>query len=71
MTNALSGIRVIDATNVLAGPYCTYQLALMGAEVIKVEAAILPGSSVPTRPATGRTWASPFSLRTREKPRSR
>jgi len=33
----LSGVKVLDLTNVLAGPFAGYQLALMGADVLKVE----------------------------------
>ena len=48
----LSGIRVLDLTRILSGPFCTMKLGDMGAEVIKIEQ---PGKGDETR-----TWGPPF-----------
>lgn len=52
MAGALAGVKVLDLSRVLAGPYCTMILSDLGAEVVKVEA---PGGSDDTR-----AWGPPY-----------
>jgi crotonobetainyl-CoA:carnitine CoA-transferase CaiB-like acyl-CoA transferase len=52
LTLPLAGLRVLDLSRVLAGPYCTMLLSDLGADVVKVEQ---PGRGDETR-----TWGPPF-----------
>jgi CoA:oxalate CoA-transferase len=37
MYKLLDGIKIVDLTHVLAGPYCAYQLGLLGADITRIE----------------------------------
>ncbi len=52
VNGVLSGIKILDMTRILAGPFCTMLLSDLGAQVIKIE-----------KPNTGdetRVWGPPF-----------
>lgn len=56
LENALKGLRVMDMTRILAGPWCTQNLADLGADVIKVEHPVGGDDT--------RSWGPPYPERT-------
>ena len=55
MTQPFSGVRILDFTQVFAGPFACYQLALLGANVIKVER---PGGDDMRRGPPNKEWVA-------------
>src|SRR6202012_1857967 len=54
VTRPFEGVKILDFTQVLAGPYASYQLALLGADVIKIERR---GGEDMRRTPLSREWA--------------
>jgi crotonobetainyl-CoA:carnitine CoA-transferase CaiB-like acyl-CoA transferase len=55
MTQPFAGVRILDFTQVFAGPFGSYQLALLGADVIKIER---PGGDDMRRGPPNKEWAA-------------